>query len=160
MPTVAHERRRQVLQDLGRLAGYLEAPEPAELPGGGLPDVLRADLRRRRLFVADAKEAETPGNAATRARMERYVRSALAAVGIGADVTLAICAGRAHEAWRWQDDLRRAVAGRAGIMDSGVVTLGDDYLSWVTLSRTSTGNSSRAGQTLATAQASHRGRTA
>lgn len=67
-PTTTHERRRATLEAVALLTGHVT---PATLPGL-LPDVLLA--RGATLFLGEAKATETPGTAATRERLSRYVR--------------------------------------------------------------------------------------
>jgi hypothetical protein len=95
-PSFAHERRLATLEALAVLAGYTE---PAALPGV-LPDVLLA--RGDRLFLGEAKATETPGSAACRERLSRYVRHLHR---LGDRGLLVLCVGGQPQ--EWADVLRR-----------------------------------------------------
>jgi hypothetical protein len=75
------------------------------LPDGRRPDVLRADSRRRALFVGDAKHSESPGNRETQARLLGYFRwlsSHFEGGGLG---IYAVCFGRKSDTSAWVETL-------------------------------------------------------
>lgn len=69
---VDHEARALTLSTLANLAGF--SKRLARLPDGRIPDVLQIDIEGRSLFIGDAKDTETPGNAETSARLIAYLR--------------------------------------------------------------------------------------
>lgn len=96
-PSVAHERRAGVLDALAVLAGF--SVELTCWPDGTRPDVLRADVARRRLFVGEAKETESPGRTDTAERLARYLGWVAAA---RADLAyVAVCFGRHADRRGW-----------------------------------------------------------
>jgi hypothetical protein len=115
-----HEDRRVLLDSMAVLAGFTCDLAAVGLPDGSRPDVLRADLSGRRLFIGDAKDVETPGNAATGARLGRYMSWGAGAASCGLEVVVAICHGRPAESWRWVETLVAALrvqGGQLGICD-------------------------------------------
>src|SRR5438128_1365701 len=118
--TSRHEDRRVLLDAMAALAGFTTDLATMGLPDGSRPDVLRADLPGRRLFIGDAKDVETPGNAATHARLARYIACGVRAASGGIEVVVAICHGRPVESWRWVGSLvaaMKAAGGPAGTCD-------------------------------------------
>lgn len=97
----SHERRVRSLDALATLIGCRETLGPC-LPDGLRPDVLRIDSRRGALFIGDAKDTESPGNRATQARLQTYLRwlAAHAASGRGSGI-FAIGFGRGADAPGW-----------------------------------------------------------
>lgn len=71
-PSALHESRVDCLRTLATLAGCAGG-FGGRLPDGARPDVVRYAADRRLLFVADAKDTESPGCAATRMRLAAYV---------------------------------------------------------------------------------------
>jgi hypothetical protein len=128
-PGLLHERRRHLLDDMASLMAFPPATDPMlALPDGSIPDVLRIDIYRRRLFIGDAKDVETPGNTATRRRLSHYVLWACAATRKGFDVVVAICHGRQWEALDWARTLN-TLARSAGVeVDVRVLPLDADCL--------------------------------
>jgi hypothetical protein len=123
-PTLRHEDRRRTLDALGILLGCT-ANLTAGLPDGSRPDVLRLSTTQRLLFLADAKDTETPGCKATAARLRRYlewVRTHVTVMGGAAIVALAV--GRPPERLRWLETLRNS-ASDVGLRPS---TEGTDIL--------------------------------
>lgn len=109
-PSVAHEQRAEVLDALAVLAGF--SAELACWPDGTRPDVLRADVARRRLFVGEAKATESPCRSDTAERLARYLAWVAAA---RADMTyVAICFGRRDDRRGWIRLLER-VSSPAGV---------------------------------------------
>lgn len=120
----SHEDRRALLDAMAALAGFSTDLATLGLPDGSRPDVLRADFPGRRLFIGDAKDGETPGNAATHARLARYMRWAVAAASRGIEVVVAICHGRPAESWRWLTSLVAAMKAAGGeAVNRNVATL-------------------------------------
>lgn len=132
-PSPRHEWRVGLLGCLAQLTGH--HTDLGAWPDGTIPDVLRADLSRRRLFVGDAKAAEQPGDPAAAARLDGYVDWLAVAVRAGAVGSLAICAPNREEAEDWGKVIEGLLAER----DQGVATcllpLGPgSAVSWSTLS--------------------------
>jgi hypothetical protein len=95
-----HERRRGVLADLAKLGGFLE--DLRSLPDGSIPDVLRLDPWSGAVFLADAKDTETPGCAATAARLARYVEWFCSQPSPQRERSvMALCFGEAEQAAEW-----------------------------------------------------------
>lgn len=72
-PSALHECRAATLVTIAALTGHV-LPLDA-LPDGSIPDALRLRPTDGSLFVGDAKATETPGNAATLGRLDRYARA-------------------------------------------------------------------------------------
>lgn len=104
-PGEQHEARVALLDACAVLTGHVT---PCRLAAGEVPDVVRADVRHRRLFVADAKATETPGCAATRERMHAYARALKPWLDRGFAVRLALCHGRPDQAPGWAALLEHA----------------------------------------------------
>lgn len=89
-PSVLHDHRVDVLGDLADLAGYTVA---VDLYDGLRPDLCRLHHSARALLIGDAKATEHPGDAATRARLNRYVHGAANWLSLGFNVSIVICHG-------------------------------------------------------------------
>lgn len=72
-PSALHEYRAATLATIATLTGHVQLV--GALPDGSIPDVLRLRTTDGSLFVGDAKATETPGNAATLDRLDRYARA-------------------------------------------------------------------------------------
>jgi hypothetical protein len=68
-PTKMHEHRRDVLNSIAILAGF---EVTIVLPDGCRPDVARASLEAKAVFLGDAKHTEGPDDLASLARLTRY----------------------------------------------------------------------------------------
>ena len=129
-PSVAHERRRALLDVLGRMAGYGWGPHGG-FPDRRQPDVLRYDPRCRSIFVGEAKETESPGCAATRERLRGYLLWMRAITRLRGAGTLAVCAGDSNAAIGWANTLRRLAeecklpncVSRAAVLDDDAVVI-------------------------------------
>lgn len=101
----SHEYRARFLEAMATLVGCQES-FGGELPDGRRPDVMRMDSTHNVLFLGEAKHSESPGNVATRARLQRYFvwlsTHVLRREGVG---IFAICFGREEEAKRWSETL-------------------------------------------------------
>jgi hypothetical protein len=96
-----HDARVGFLETLANLMGC-HVTIGGMLPDGSRPDVLRFDVRRGLLFVADAKNTETPGARWTQARLLKYlgwVRTHTLA-GRGAAI-FAMCVGTETDLVAW-----------------------------------------------------------
>jgi hypothetical protein len=112
---------------MAALAGFTTDLAHVGLPDGSRPDVLRVDVPGRRLFIGDAKDVETPGNAATHARLARYVAWGVVAAPRSLEVVVAICHGRPAESWQWVGSLVAAMktaGGQAGTCDVATLDVG------------------------------------
>lgn len=98
-PSERHERRVEILAGLAQLTGH--HADLGAWPDDTIPDVLRADLSRRRIYVGDAKASEYPGNRDTVARLSGYVAWLAVAVRAGAMASLMLCAPGQQEAEGW-----------------------------------------------------------
>jgi hypothetical protein len=116
-PSQEHEDRRELLEAIAVLAGFSVR---TRLGPGLEPDVVRVDLQRRRLFVADAKATEQPHESATSKRFERYVHEARRWSRAGFVVTLAICHGGDHRAAMWRDFLARQLPAGTFVHSAGL----------------------------------------
>lgn len=98
-PTVTHESRVEDLETLATLAAFTA---PLALPWRLRPDVVRINAESRALFLGDAKATETPGCAATFARLRWYAAGlrTLASRIEWALVALAVEAGPCVPEWR------------------------------------------------------------
>jgi hypothetical protein len=67
-----HDRNARVLSTLALLLGC-HSNFFIELPDGKRPDVLRYDSIKKRLFIGDAKNTETPRNKNTQKRLFSYL---------------------------------------------------------------------------------------
>ncbi len=110
-----HERRASVLDALAVLAGL--PVEPTIWPDGTRPDVLRADVSGRSLFVGEAKHTETPGRIDTAARLARYLQ--WVAEARPDRVYIAVCFGRPHDGRDWIHLIERVTVA-AGVVLAGV----------------------------------------
>lgn len=99
-PSLWHEHRRSVLDNIAVLAGYAESPGQ-QLPDGVRPDVIRINASRRMMFMGDAKHSETPGCTATEERLLSYFRWARAFVLSGGTLVFAVCYGRLSDSAGW-----------------------------------------------------------
>ena len=104
-PSTLHEERVALLEACAVLAGHLT---PGRLAPDEYPDVVRLDLHRCSLFVGDAKATETPGCAATRARVHGYLRAIRAWTRDGFTARVALCHGRPDQAGGWTELLQHA----------------------------------------------------
>ncbi len=85
------------LDTLAALAGYTE---PASFGWRLRPDVVRACPRTGALFVGDAKDTETPGCTATRARLRWYCVGVASRTRVPAVMALAVSAEASVPGWR------------------------------------------------------------
>jgi hypothetical protein len=96
-----HDYRTRFLEALATLIGCQES-FGRELPDDRRPDVMRMDSAHNVLFLGEAKNSETPGNVATRARLQRYLlwlsTHVLRRDGVG---VLALCIGHREDACLW-----------------------------------------------------------
>lgn len=96
----AHAEREEFLRNLASLVGC-----PCGIggcfPDGSRPDVLRIGVKRRLLFLGDAKDSETPGCAATSDRLRGYMGWLRAHVRRGGVGIFAVCFGRRADAQGW-----------------------------------------------------------
>jgi hypothetical protein len=129
-PTARHEGLVRWLDGLARLTGHHAAR--TTLPGGGRPDVLRADCRGW-VFLGEAKASEGPGEDASRGRLAGYLDVAPTRLG---HVTVAVEDPWAALGWagclgellpsRWRvrlmldEDISVAWASRGGLQDLDV----------------------------------------
>lgn len=105
-PGADHELRVELLDACAALSGHTLA---CRLSDRDIPDVVRVDLRHRRLFVGDGKDTETPGCAATSARLHSYARALRPWLTAGFSARLAVCHGRAEHDAGWTAVLEHAV---------------------------------------------------
>jgi hypothetical protein len=127
-PSIPHERRVEFLKTLAALAGCTGGVG-GRLPDGSRPDVVRYAVGRRLLFVADAKHSETPGCAATRARLAAYMGWVRGHFVSGGASVVAICFGRRGDGDGWLQSLM-ALAKLTGVpcSESGVTEFAPDLL--------------------------------
>ncbi|GAB3332593.1 hypothetical protein GCM10027452_05900 [Micromonospora halotolerans] len=132
-PSGPHESRVEILATVAVLAGYTA---PSQIAADLTPDVVRLDLRYRRLFVADAKETETPGTRHTQERLRAYVIAAKAWLSARYSVRLAVCHGDYGAAGPWLSLLRTTARDAAVESTEGSWTTLDreNVLCWVDLS--------------------------
>lgn len=102
-------------------------------PDGTIPDVLRANLGARVLFVGDGKNTELPTCVASRDRLRHYVSWAsahvLATRGLA---VIAICFAERDRTRGWCAALTELVRVPAlAIVRAGVDRFGDDVVAWV-----------------------------
>lgn len=130
-PSLVHEQRVGLLDQLGRLAG---CTVPSSLGRGLDPDVLLSHPKCRLVFLGEAKRSETPGNAETTMRLRRYFRALRHLQRNGYAARVALC-GDPLEAARWSRVLslvatsERAAASATGVTD---VDLGERVV-WLDL---------------------------
>jgi hypothetical protein len=105
-PSLLHESRVQILNDLADLAGYTVV---IDLYAGLRPDVSRLHHTAPAVMIADAKATERPEDAPTRARLLKYILAAHEWQSAGFVVALAICHG-ADPTRRWLDSIGPLVA--------------------------------------------------
>lgn len=120
-PSVAHESRVRDLETLATLAGFAA---PLAFAWRLRPDVARVCPRSGAVFLGDAKDTETPGCDATRARLRWYVLgSRTVCAGRSLTIALAVAAGAAPD---WHIVLRQT-ARQAGLVPEaeGTSVLGD-----------------------------------
>lgn len=97
----AHELRVRFLDTMAVLAGCNESLG-AQLPDGRRPDVMRVDASRGLLFIGDAKDTESSGCTATRARLREYLVWMLAHVSAGSRPgVFALCIGYVSDTKGW-----------------------------------------------------------
>lgn len=104
-----HERLVGELLLLSELTGHHTRLPGDALPDGMRPDVLRADLRKARLFVGDAKSTEWPEGVPA-ARVGRYGRWVTALARAGGCGVLVIATDDQDCADAWAVELR-SIAG-------------------------------------------------
>jgi hypothetical protein len=132
-PSAPHESRVDILNAVAVMAGYTA---PSQIAAGLMPDVVRLDLRHRGLFVADAKETETPGTRHTRDRLRSYALAARAWLHAGYTARLAICHGDPASPGPWLSLLQVAARDAAvhGSEGGWAILDHDNVLCWVDLS--------------------------
>lgn len=133
-PSLVHEERVDLLDQLGRLAG---CTVPSSLGRGLDPDVLLSHPHRRLVFLGEAKHSETPGNGETARRLRRYIRAIRLLQRNGYSARMALC-GDPLEAARWSRLLAQlAISERLGVDATGTVDvdLGERVI-WLDLSPT------------------------
>ncbi len=125
-PSRTHESRVRDLETLAALAGYTE---PAALAWRLRPDVVRACPRNGALFLGDAKDTETPGCMATRARLRWYCVGAIScsrptvlALAVSSEVP--VCAWRAAIVHAARTTGCRVTLARTTVLDDTVVITG------------------------------------
>ena len=107
-PSERHEERRAVLDAIAVISGFTVS---GHLPDGSIPDVFRVDPRCGAVFLADAKETETPGNRETQDRLSGYMRWFAHTVRSSPGSVFAICVGDPASAPEWQSVLRGLAIG-------------------------------------------------
>ena len=100
----AHALKVEFLDALAVLLGC-ESALGGAFPDGRRPDVLRADLGRRALFVGDAKHSERPGSRETQARLLGYMRWLSSHVRAGGIGVFAVCFARESDTGGWAEAL-------------------------------------------------------
>ncbi len=100
---VDHEERLLTLSTLANLAGF--SKRLSRLPDGRIPDVLQIDFEGRSLFIGDAKDTETPGNAETSVRLIAYLRWLKLHVSRKQNslAVFALCVGNAGHVLAWKN---------------------------------------------------------
>ena len=100
---VDHEERTLTLSTLASLAGFNK--RLTRLPDGRIPDVLQIDLEGKALFIGDAKDTETPGNAETSVRLMAYLRWMKLHVSRKKNTlaVFALCVGNASHLSAWKN---------------------------------------------------------
>lgn len=109
-----HDRAVETLRALASLVGCGQQLEHG-LPDGRRPDVLQLNTGKGLMFVGDAKDSETPGTTASRARLQGYlswVSSFLQGAGRRAVVAICVCQPGYAESWR---DSLESLAAEVGI---------------------------------------------
>lgn len=104
-PSAEHERRVATLAAIASASGHTR--RLSRLPDGSVPDVLHVAVWAPRLFLADAKQSEGPGEPAATARLHRYLRICGQVADRGYGVTVAIGCPSVVEARGWLAHLRR-----------------------------------------------------
>ncbi len=107
-PSGAHERRRELLENLATAAGYIDRV-PEALRRGLRPDVLRLQRESQTVFIGEAKATERPTCGQTRERLSSYVTWLRRARPRAA--VLAVCFGRQEETEGWGQVLRGLTVG-------------------------------------------------
>jgi hypothetical protein len=97
-----HNQRVLLLESLATLSGCCVS-YGGELPDGQRPDVMRFDLKRRALFLAEAKDTESFGNKETKTRLNNYLDWFAEHVRLGGLGAFAICVGPKHNHSGWID---------------------------------------------------------
>jgi hypothetical protein len=114
------------------LAGYVR---PLPLGLHIEPDLVRFDAARRRVFIGDAKETESPGSLETGGRLSAYAHGVRPLLAAGWDALFVVCHGSPYRADRWCACLTQAIQS-AGLMPSsaggGIIDY-DAVLAWATL---------------------------
>lgn len=87
-PSELHEYRVVMLDSLAVLTGH--SASLTGLLNGERPDVLRLNPDDGSVFVGDAKATETPGNAETLIRLNRYAKFVAEWIGSGGRGVLAL----------------------------------------------------------------------
>ena len=102
-----HDKRVTLLEVLADLIGCHEHIVPG-FPDGTRPDVLRKNSSSGLLFIADAKNTETPGNTDTQVRLAKYLRWVATHVNSGkGSAIFSICFRRASDGPHWHKTLMR-----------------------------------------------------
>jgi len=86
-----HDSLVAILDALAILSGVHEHLPFDCLPDLSRPDVVRLDRHRNILFIADAKNTETPGNRATQIRLRGYLSWLIAFLRGGGRGVFALC---------------------------------------------------------------------
>jgi hypothetical protein len=123
-----------MLESLAVLTGhtaYLTA-----LQNGERPDVLRLRAPDGSLFVGDAKATETPGNAETFSRLERYAHFLAQWIAAGGNGVLALVVDD-KDAYGWLAVLRdlsigpsggRRVRGHVDLIEVGTAVVWESFI--------------------------------
>jgi hypothetical protein len=125
-PSVLHEGRVELLEDLATLAGYTV---DAAVWFGLRPDVVRLHSGRPALLVGDAKASERSTGVATRTRLHAYVQAAREWMAAGFRVYLAVVHGPDGGGWLECLDQTAESAGVGSRGASCQNVGGDDWVS-------------------------------
>lgn len=109
----AHEDRRRFLESLAIPSGY--HIELRGLPDGRRPDVLRMSGATRGLFLADAKDTETPGDKETQARLRGYLVWFVSHLQNRGEGVFSVCCGSRVQGAAWQRTLEGLSPSLGGV---------------------------------------------
>ena len=127
-----HAKQVAFLTDL---ANSIRCTDVIDLPDGTVPDVARWNRERSILLLADAKDTETPGNAATQDRLLGYIAwlVAHASEPKGMSVLILCVRSRSHaSSWRAEVDSLTTICGAtAGHATVSIFGPGLCVLRWI-----------------------------
>lgn len=136
-PTLQHDQRREILQDVALMAGFYR--DLRTIPGTRLiPDVFFMRPESRSFFLGEAKHTESPDNYATFERLLKYLSALKPAMDyrVCRGLIMAVCFDSSFSSARWGSVLYACISA-VGLSSESFVKVSVDNGSsvvscWVT----------------------------